>query len=108
MTKTIFEKSQRDQRAYSLPADSPEFQAFLPAQHLLREEEIPLPEVSEINLTRHFCDLAHRNVGIDNLFYPLGSCTMKLNPRVNEWAANLPGFTRSTSLCARRKLCREI
>lgn len=98
MTKTIFEKSQKGQHAYSLPKDQPEFQTFLPSKKLLRKEDLAFPEVSEIDLTRHFCELASRNVGIDNIFYPLGSCTMKLNPRVNEWCAGLPGFTRTHPL----------
>ncbi len=95
MSNTIFEKSQAGQHAYSLPKDNAEFQCFQPPENLLRKEALPLPEVSEMNLTRHFSQLAHKNVGIDNLFYPLGSCTMKLNPRVNEWAAQLTGFTRT-------------
>ncbi len=95
MTQTIFEKSQPGQHAYSLPYDEEEFQSFLPSQDLLRKTPLPLPEISEINLTRHFCGLARKNVGIDNQFYPLGSCTMKLNPRVNEWAAGLTGFVRT-------------
>lgn len=98
MSKTIFEKSQLGQHAYSLPKDEPAFSAITPPQQLLRKRDIPLPEISEIDLTRHFCGLADRNVGIDNLFYPLGSCTMKLNPRVNEWCASLPGFTRTHPL----------
>lgn len=98
MAKTIFEKSQKKQHAYSLPKQSGEFDDFHPPASYLRQTEIPLPEVSEIDLTRHFSDLAKRNMGIDTNFYPLGSCTMKLNPRVNEWCANLPGFTRTHPL----------
>jgi len=100
MTKTIFEKSQKGQHAYSLPKGDPAFAAFSPPQNLLRHEPIPLPEVSEIDLTRHFSRLARRNFGIDTHFYPLGSCTMKLNPRVNEYAARLPGFTRTHPLAS--------
>lgn len=96
--KTIFEKSQQGQRAYSLPRDDIDFQAFSPPTNLLRKEPAPLPEVSEIDLTRHFSLLARRNVGIDTQFYPLGSCTMKLNPRINEYAASLPGFTQTHPL----------
>ncbi len=95
---TIFEKSQKGHRAYSLPKDEPEFKSFQPPSKLLRKEEIPLPEISELDLTRHFSLLAHKNRGIDTAFYPLGSCTMKLNPRVNEWCASLPGFTRTHPL----------
>lgn len=96
--KTIFEKGQKDQHAYSLPKDDPEFQAFMPAKGLLRSTNINLPEVSELDLMRHFSELAHRNMGIDTNFYPLGSCTMKLNPRVNELCAAFPSFTRSHPL----------
>jgi glycine dehydrogenase subunit 2 len=98
MTKTIFEKSQKKQHAYSLPKDDAEFQRYQPDQALLRQTPIPLPEVSEIDLTRHFNQLARKNMGIDTNFYPLGSCTMKLNPRVNELCANLSGFTRTHPL----------
>jgi len=98
MTKTIFEKSQQDQRAYSLPKDNAEFEQFSPLKNLTRQTDIDLPEVSELDLTRHFSRLAHQNMGIDTHFYPLGSCTMKLNPRVNEWCATLPNFTRTHPL----------
>lgn len=98
MAKTIFEKSQTDQHAYSLPKDRLAFQNYHPIQQFLRQEDLPLPEISEIDLTRHFCELAHRNVGIDNCFYPLGSCTMKLNPRVNEVCANMWGFIKTHPL----------
>ena len=96
--KTIFEKSQKAQHAYSLPKDAPAFQQFMPPKKLLRNNPVPLPEISEIDLTRHFSRLAHRNFGIDTHFYPLGSCTMKLNPRINEYCAALPGFVRTHPL----------
>lgn len=95
MTKTIFEKSQLGQHSYSLPSNDAAFTRYLPEQKYLRKRPLQLPEVSEIDLTRHFSYLANRNVGIDDLFYPLGSCTMKLNPRINEYAASLPGFQRT-------------
>ena len=53
---------------------------------------LPMPEVSQIDVTRHFTRLSQRNMSIDTTMYPLGSCTMKYNPRVNEDAARLPGF----------------
>jgi glycine dehydrogenase subunit 2 len=96
--KTAFEKSQRGQHAYSLPKSSPAFEAFNPPEELLRKSPLGLPEMSEIDLTRHFSGLAKRNMGIDTNFYPLGSCTMKLNPRVNEYCAYLSGFTRTHPL----------
>lgn len=98
MTKTAYEKSQEGQHAYSLPKDAAAFSQYHPPKKWLRRQELPLPELSEMDLTRHFSALAARNVGIDNQFYPLGSCTMKLNPRVNEWCASLPGFTRTHPL----------
>lgn len=55
-------------------------------------EELPLPEVAEIDLARHYVHLSEINFGVDVGFYPLGSCTMKYNPKVNEEAARLPGF----------------
>ena len=59
----------------------------------LRRAEPPrLPEVSEPELVRHFTELTTRNFGVDTGFYPLGSCTMKHNPRINEVVARLPGF----------------
>lgn len=76
--QTIFEKSQSRQHAYSLPASDSAFNAFHPPQHLLRQTPLLLPEISELDLTRHFSQLAHRNMSIDTNFYPLGSCTMKL------------------------------
>ncbi len=95
---TLFEKSQPKQRAYSLPAESQEFEEFTLDPSWLRLKPPALPECSELDLMRHFSTLASRNRGIDTHFYPLGSCTMKLNPRVNEWAAQLPGFSRTHPL----------
>jgi len=63
-----------------------------PAQ--LRDEPAALPEVSELDIVRHYTRLSHRNFSIDEGFYPLGSCTMKYNPKINEDAARLPGFAR--------------
>lgn len=96
--RSVFEKSQKGQRAYSLPSEPAEFSQYQPPAQFLRTSPVPLPEISEIDLTRHFSQLAHRNMGIDTNFYPLGSCTMKLNPRVNELCANMPSFVRSHPL----------
>jgi glycine dehydrogenase subunit 2 len=88
--KLIYEKSRRGRRASSLP------RLDLPAsevpEELLRSSPPRLPEVSEPELVRHFTALADRTFGVDTGFYPLGSCTMKHNPRVNERVVNLPGF----------------
>lgn len=93
--KDVFEKSQIGQHAYSLPKNAAAFQKFTPPKSMIRTTAPPLPELSEIDLTRHFSNLARCNMSIDTNFYPLGSCTMKLNPRVNELCAQLPGFTRT-------------
>ncbi|MDQ3992502.1 MAG: aminomethyl-transferring glycine dehydrogenase subunit GcvPB [Actinomycetota bacterium] len=88
--KLIFEKSRSGRRASSLPRyDLPEPE--IPAD-LRRESPPRLPEVSEPELVRHFTELTSRNYGVDTGFYPLGSCTMKHNPRVNERIVDLPGF----------------
>ena len=86
----IYEKSQAGRRAgrvpdYGLPV--PEVPASL-----ARKEPPRLPELAENEIVRHFTNLADRNFGIDTGFYPLGSCTMKYNPRVNERVVALPGF----------------
>lgn len=68
-------------------------QAIIPPAYL-REAPADLPEVSEPDLVRHYTQLSHRNYAVDLGFYPLGSCTMKYNPKINEDAARLPGFAR--------------
>ena len=95
----IYEKSQAGRRAgrvpdYGLPV--PEVPAAL-----ARKEPPRLPELAENEIVRHFTNLADRNFGVDTGFYPLGSCTMKYNPRVNERVARLPGL-RATSTRTRR------
>ncbi len=88
--KLIFEKSRPGRRGASLPhydLPAPE----IPEQ-LRRADPPRLPELPEPELLRHFTELSTRNFGIDTGFYPLGSCTMKYNPRVNERLVMLPGF----------------
>jgi len=90
----VFELSSPGRRAYSLPSlDVPERdpKELLPDDQL-REEPADLPEVSEVDVVRHFTRLSQRNHGVDIGFYPLGSCTMKYNPKVNEVVAGLGGF----------------
>jgi len=66
--------------------------ANLPAE--LIRQELPLPNVSEVDVIRHYTNMSRKNFGIDNGFYPLGSCTMKYNPKINEDIARLEGFTQ--------------
>jgi glycine dehydrogenase subunit 2 len=92
---TIFERGSPGRTGVSLaPLDVPHVEprdAFGP---FARKEEAGFPEVSEPEVVRHFVRLSQHNFSIDSQFYPLGSCTMKFNPKVNEWAARLPGFAR--------------
>ncbi|MCZ6890193.1 MAG: aminomethyl-transferring glycine dehydrogenase subunit GcvPB [Gammaproteobacteria bacterium] len=87
---TIFDLSRpgRGARAQIPPAEVID---DLPA-HLLRDEPVALPEVSELQVVRHYTNLSSKNFSIDNQFYPLGSCTMKYNPRGAHRVAGLPGF----------------
>jgi glycine dehydrogenase subunit 2 len=88
--KLIFEKSKAGRRASSLPSyDLPK--AEIP-EELERKRPPRLPELAEPEVVRHFSALADRTFGVDTGFYPLGSCTMKHNPRVNERVVALPGF----------------
>ena len=88
----IYDISSPGRMAANLPAcDVP--RAPLPKAYL--RQALPLPEVSEVDLVRHFVRLSQLNYGVDKGFYPLGSCTMKYNPKVNEDVARLPGFVNT-------------
>ena len=94
--KLIFEKGAPGRAGVTLPAmDVPTkpLDAMVPA-NLLRSHPTELPEVSEVEVVRHYTHLSQRNFGVDMGFYPLGSCTMKYNPKLNEDIASLPGFAR--------------
>ncbi|WNB93568.1 aminomethyl-transferring glycine dehydrogenase subunit GcvPB [Bacillus sp. NEB1478] len=90
----IFELSKPGRVGYSIPdLDVPEVdvESIIPSDYL-RTEEPELPEVSELQIVRHYTALSNRNHGVDSGFYPLGSCTMKYNPKINEDVARFPGF----------------
>lgn len=90
----IFEITKPGRIGYSLPErDVPEvgIESLIPNEYI-RMEEPNLPEVSELDIMRHYTALSKRNHGVDSGFYPLGSCTMKYNPKINEDVARLPGF----------------
>lgn len=89
--KLIYEKSVPGRRASFVPQHDGLTAPEIPDE-LRRAEPPRLPEVHELEVMRHFTELSTRNFGIDNGFYPLGSCTMKYNPRVNERLVTLPGF----------------
>jgi glycine dehydrogenase subunit 2 len=88
--KLIYEKSQAGRTGYSLPRYA--LPHVDPPTELMRADPPRLPELAEPEILRHFTALSNRNFGVDTGFYPLGSCTMKYNPRVNERVAALPGF----------------
>jgi len=88
--KLIFEKSVPGRRAVQTgPSDVPRLKV---KKSLLRREPPRLPELSELDVVRHFTELSRRNFGVDSNFYPLGSCTMKYNPKVTEVIASYIGF----------------
>jgi glycine dehydrogenase subunit 2 len=93
-TDLLFEISQPERRCHRLPAcdvPSRDVTALLPAESVSAAPP-PLPEIGEIDLIRHFVNLSKRNMSIDTNFYPLGSCTMKYNPKRHERLAGLPGM----------------
>jgi glycine dehydrogenase subunit 2 len=91
--KLIYEKSQPGRRGVGIPR--PEGLPVPEVPEELRRKRPPrLPELAEPEVLRHFTELSTRNFGIDTGFYPLGSCTMKYNPRINERVVGLPGFAR--------------
>ena len=90
----IFEKGAKGRKAYSLPkldVEKVNPQKIWP-QKFIRRDLDGFPEMSEVDVVRHFTRLSQWNYGVDSGFYPLGSCTMKYNPKVNEEMARLPGF----------------
>ena len=93
-SQLLFELSRPGCRAVRLPAcDVPQkpLAELLPAG-AIAEEPLPLPELSEPDVVRHFVNLSTQNMSVDTNFYPLGSCTMKYNPKRNERLAALPGM----------------
>ena len=89
--KLVFELSKEGRTGYSLPVNKFPQAPELPVE-LRREHALRLPQVSEPDVVRHYTNLSQMNFGVDTGFYPLGSCTMKYNPKINEEMAALPGF----------------
>jgi glycine dehydrogenase subunit 2 len=108
----IFEMSRPGRTAFQAPrCDVPEtrISEIIPRE-LLRDSPPDLPEVSEVDAVRHFTRLSQKNYGVDSGFYPLGSCTMKYNPKINEDAARLSGFRNVHPYQARESVqgCLEL
>ena len=87
--KLIFEKSSSGRVAYDLPKENYDYNID---NKYLRSDDLLMPEVSELDVVRHFTNLSKKNFGVDEGFYPLGSCTMKYNPKINEEIANYSDF----------------
>lgn len=92
--KLIFELSRPGRKGYQLPEDKfgVDGEKSIPT-NLMRQSDLDLPEVSELDVVRHYTNLSNKNFGVDTGFYPLGSCTMKYNPKINEEIAALPEFS---------------
>ena len=88
----IFEKSVNGRRGFRFPDSDVPVKANIPASYA-RKQDVALPEVSELDAVRHYTHLSQKNFSIDTHFYPLGSCTMKYNPKFTEALARLAGFT---------------
>jgi len=93
MTEIIFEKSRPGRRGVKLPEAGIEcdLNKYLP-EDILQDEKINLPELTELDVMRHFINLSGKNFSVDTVFYPLGSCTMKYNPKISEYTSSLDGF----------------
>lgn len=91
----LIDISKKGRKAYSLPKLDIEdiLLTDMVDADLLKETELRLPEISEVDLIRHYTNLSNKNFGVDTGFYPLGSCTMKYNPKINEDMASNPNFT---------------
>jgi len=90
--RLIFKKSVEGRRGFKIPKqDTPLLHSF--PKEYRREEDAGLPQVSELDVVRHYSNLSRINFSVDTNFYPLGSCTMKYNPKFTEKIARLPGFT---------------
>lgn len=106
--KLIFERSVPGRRTFVMPKST--FPKRELPQHLARAEQPRLPEISEVAIGRHYTELAKQTFGVNSGFYPLGSCTMKYNPRVNEAVAALPGFAKIHPLAPKDSVqgCYEV
>jgi len=90
--KLIFELSKEGRKGYSLPKNRYGYSIDSLPEKMRRKEDARLPECDEMTVVRHYTNLSQDNFGVDTGFYPLGSCTMKYNPKINEEIASLPSF----------------
>ena len=92
MTKLIFEKSKKNTNGINLTTENTEIEKYIDKKYLSDNADSIMPEISELEVMRHFKELSDKNFCIEKGFYPLGSCTMKYNPKVNELLASLEDF----------------
>ncbi len=92
--KLIFELSVPNRKGYSLPKENYPSYHIKDLKNHLRKSELVLPEVSELDCVRHYTNVSKKNFGVENGFYPLGSCTMKYNPKINEEIAKSLSFAK--------------
>ena len=93
-SKLIFELSRKGRVGYTLPdngLDGYEMESL--PKNLMRERETILPEADELSVVRHYTNMSNNNFGVDTGFYPLGSCTMKYNPKINDEISAMPAFS---------------
>ena len=98
LTKTplLFEQSKKDRKGFKIPSSevlNVPLEDFIPLEYL-RKDKANLPELTEFQVVRHFTNLSTKNHHVDKDFYPLGSCTMKYNPKINDHIASFPGFSQ--------------
>ena len=92
--KLIFELGNEGRVGYSLPKNElSDYNMATLHEGLMRKDVMSLPEVDELTVVRHYTNVSNNNFGVDTGFYPLGSCTMKYNPKINEEISTLPAFT---------------
>src|SRR3990172_4982748 len=89
--RLLFEKDRPGSAVMRLPKLDVPAEGRLPGE--LRRQQLPLPSLPEVEVVRHYTALSRKNFGVDTGFYPLGSCTMKYNPKVNEDVSRLSGFS---------------
>jgi len=99
---TLAELSVPGRGSHKVPHPPADALVGIPAEHR-RRDPLALPELSEPDIVRHFTQLSRLNYSIDGGMYPLGSCTMKYNPKVNEWAARIP----ASGVCGWRRRTRS-
>lgn len=90
---TVFEKSVNGRIGFKFPESDVNLQSMDLPGNLVRTRNLGLPQLNEVDVVRHYTELASKNYSVDKGFYPLGSCTMKYNPKLNEFLASLEGFT---------------